>query len=117
MVKRRPVIVVSPQISWRPGLCTVVALSTTPPNPPRPYHYNMTLEPLPPKPWNSPNVWVKADMIMTVGYHRLDLIRIGKDAQTGKRLYYTKCLTTEQLTEVRRCILHGLGMFGLTKCL
>jgi len=32
MVKRRPVIVISPKISRRPNLCTVVALSTTAPS-------------------------------------------------------------------------------------
>lgn len=33
MVKRRLVVVISPRIKARPGLCTVVALSTTLPKP------------------------------------------------------------------------------------
>lgn len=109
MVKRRPVVVVSPQISWRPGLCTVVALSTTPPEPKRPYHCRLTLDPPPPEPWNQKEVWVKADLIMTVGFHRLDLIRCGRHHQNGKRIYYTKTLSTEQLATVRKCMLAGLG--------
>ncbi|GBQ27136.1 hypothetical protein AA12717_2577 [Gluconacetobacter sacchari DSM 12717] len=115
MVKRRPVVVISPPISWRPGLCTVVALSTTPPDPARPYHCRLVLDPLPPSPWDSPEVWVKADLIMTVGFHRLDLIRCGRNPASGKRQYYTKCLSKEQLATVRKCVLHGLGLFGLTK--
>ncbi|WP_415479272.1 type II toxin-antitoxin system PemK/MazF family toxin [Acetobacter syzygii] len=115
MVKRRPVVVVSPQISWRPGLCTVVALSTTPPDPKRPYHCLLILDPPPPEPWSQREVWVKADLIMTVGFHRLDLIRGGRNPQNGKRNYYTKTLSAEQLVTVRRCILSGLGLFPLTK--
>ena len=38
MVKRRPVVVISPKIRARPGLCTVVALSTTVPAPVMDYH-------------------------------------------------------------------------------
>ena len=38
MCKRRPVVVLS-YSSARPGLAVVVPLSTTPPNPPRPWHH------------------------------------------------------------------------------
>lgn len=38
MVKRRPCVVISPKIASRPGLCTVVALSTDRPNPVMSYH-------------------------------------------------------------------------------
>jgi uncharacterized protein YifN (PemK superfamily) len=114
MVKRRPVIVVSPQISWRPGLCTVVALSTTAPDPVRPYHCKLTLVPPLPPPWAS-EMWVKGDMIITAGYHRLDLIRVGKDDSTKRRTYRMNPLNKEQLKQVRECILHGLGLFALTK--
>lgn len=51
MVKRRPVIVVSPKISTRPGLCTVVALSTTEPRPKMPFHCEIDLDPPLPPPW------------------------------------------------------------------
>jgi mRNA interferase MazF len=47
MVKRRPVIVVSPKITARPGLCTVVALSTVQPAKIMPYHVQLSLS-LPP---------------------------------------------------------------------
>lgn len=48
-------------------------------------------------------------MVYTVGFHRLNLIQTGKDHQ-GKRLYFSQCLGKEQINEIRRCVLHGLGM-------
>ncbi|OUJ14348.1 type II toxin-antitoxin system PemK/MazF family toxin [Acetobacter sp. DsW_063] len=115
MIKLRPVVVISPPISWRPGLTTVVALSTTPPDPKRPYHCLLRLNPKPPAPWDVEDVWVKADLIMTVGFHRLNLIRDGKNPQTGKRKYYMNCVSNQNLKEIRACILHGLGLFSLTQ--
>ncbi len=58
-------------------------------------------------------MWVKADMLYTVRFERLDLIRTGRD-YLGKRKYLMKQISTQQLTEVRKCILHGLGMPRLT---
>ncbi|MBN9511345.1 MAG: type II toxin-antitoxin system PemK/MazF family toxin [Alphaproteobacteria bacterium] len=115
MVKLRPVVVISPPISWRPGLCTVVGLSTTAPEPPRPYHCKLTISPVLPEPWNSEEVWVKGDMIAAVGFHRLDLIRIGRDDATKARRYRMNLLSKEQLRMVRACVLHSLGLFQLTK--
>jgi len=45
MVKRRPVVIASPRIKGRPGLCTVVALSTTEPSPKMPYHAPIDISP------------------------------------------------------------------------
>lgn len=115
MVKLRPVVIVSPQISWRPGLCTVVGLSTTPPDPARPYHCQLTISPALPEPWSSEEVWVKGDMVVAVGFHRLNLIRIGRDDETKVRRYRMNVLTNEQLKKVRACVLHSLGLFQLTK--
>jgi uncharacterized protein YifN (PemK superfamily) len=114
MVKRRPVIVISPKIRARAGLCTVVALSTTAPRPRQPYHCEIRLAaPLPP-PWSSETMWVKGDMIYAVGFHRLDLIRRGKDLG-GKRAYLHKPVSKDQLTEVRKCVLSALGLVALTR--
>ncbi len=115
MVKRRPVIVISPPIAWRPGLCTVVALSTSPPVPPRPYHCQLIIDPPLPPPWDSKEVWVKGDMILAAGFHRLDLIRVGRADDTGKRKYHVRPISAEQLKAVRACVLQSLGLFGLTK--
>lgn len=72
MQKVRPVVVVSPTFKHRPKLCAVVPLSTTPPNPVENYHLLLTLDPPLPHPFDSPEVWVKADMLSTVSHDRLD---------------------------------------------
>ena len=104
MVKRRPVVVISPKIAARAKLCTVVALSTTDPLPQMPYHYRLRIDPLLPEPWNSEFMWVKGDMVYSVGFDRLDLLRKGKTAD-GKRKYIIICLTETQIREIRSCLL------------
>ena len=75
MVKPRIVVVLSPKIKkGRPGLCTVVALSTTAPDPVMQYHCQLDIKPKLPHPWESEGIWVKGDMVYAVGFHRLDLI-------------------------------------------
>lgn len=73
MVKRRPVVVLSPKIAARPGLCTVVALSETEPHPRLPYHCQIDIRPKLPDGFNSDGVWVKGDMIYAVGFTVLTL--------------------------------------------
>jgi len=85
MVKRRPVVVLSPPISRRPKLCTVVALSTEPPHVVLPFHCELQMK-LPP-PWEQGPNWIKGDMVYSVGFHRLDLIRLGRD-EIGQRIYF-----------------------------
>lgn len=114
MVKRRPVVVISPKISGRPHLCTVVALSTDPPDVVMPYHCQIDLRPKLPEPWNSDGVWVKGDMVNAVAFHRLDLIRLGKD-RNGKRQYLYEPLSRENMQAVRACVLRALGLSILTK--
>jgi mRNA interferase MazF len=114
MVKRRPVVVISPKIGLRPGLCTVVALSETAPSPRMPYHCQIDIDPPLPSPLRSVGVWVKGDMINAVGFHRLDLVRIGKDFR-GKRQYRYEPLSYENIMKIRECVLKGLGMSSLTK--
>jgi mRNA interferase MazF len=113
MVKRRPALVISPKIGLRAGLCTIVSLSTTVPKPKMPYHAELEIKPRLPPPYDSDKMWVKGDMIYAVGFHRLDLVRTGKD-RGGKRMYRFNILTAEQM-EVRACVLHGLGLHSLTK--
>jgi mRNA interferase MazF len=114
MVKPRCVIVLSPKIERRAKLCTVVCLSTTAPDHVMPFHCQIDLRPVMPSPWDSDGVWVKGDMVYSVGFHRLDLVRIGKD-RTGKRQYRMDTLSSEQMKSVRCCVLRGLGLSTLTK--
>lgn len=114
MVKPRPVVVLSPKIAGRPGLCTVVALSSTPPNPVMSFHCRLELDPPLPRPWSGPETWVKGDMVLAVGFHRLDFVRLGKD-QSGKRIYRYSTLTPQQLATVRKCVLCGIGLAQLAR--
>ena len=43
MVKTRPVVVISPRLRHRTGLCTIIPLSTTPPDPKMPWHWTLSL--------------------------------------------------------------------------
>lgn len=60
MIKRRPVVVVSPAHLRRPNLLAVVPLSTTPPDPIAPYHYRLSGNPVPGS--DATEVWAKCDM-------------------------------------------------------
>lgn len=114
MVKVRPVIVISPKIFGRPGLCTVVALSTTPPDPKMPFHAEISIVPKLPPPWDAEKVWVKGDMVYAIGFHRLDFIRLGKDVQ-GKRMYRFATISSDQLKLVRTLVLRSIGLSNLTR--
>jgi mRNA interferase MazF len=114
MVKRRPVIVISPKIRLRGGLCTVVALSTLAPTKVMPYHCQLTIDPPLPAPWDQNPKWIKGDMVYALGFHRLDLVRIGKDL-SGTRVYRYTTLPNEDLKKARACVLHAMGLSVLTK--
>ncbi|MAW99550.1 MAG: hypothetical protein CMN72_07855 [Sphingomonas sp.] len=113
MVKRRPVVVISPKIMNRHHLCTVVALSTSEPDPVMPYHCQIDIRPQLPAPFQSDGIWVKGDMVNSVGFHRLDLIRLG--TSNGKRQYLYDPIDADTLRRIRQCVLHGMGMSILTK--
>ena len=117
MVKaKRPVLVVSPHIAGRGELVTVLALSTAEPDPVKEYHYMLPRTSMPQLgKFQEKDTWVKGDMIYSVGFHRLDLVQLGKrDRQTGKRQYFNSRLGREQMSEVYKCMLHGLGLGELS---
>jgi uncharacterized protein YifN (PemK superfamily) len=109
MVKRRPVVVISPRLPHRDQLCTVVPLSTTPPIVELPYVCRLDLVETLPAPFNAAAEWAKADMLATVAFWRLDLLRTKRDA-TGKRKYLKPMLSPEDLRRVQASVLHALGM-------
>ncbi|MCB9949135.1 MAG: type II toxin-antitoxin system PemK/MazF family toxin [Rhodospirillaceae bacterium] len=114
MVKRRPVVVISPKVRARHGLCTVVSLSTTAPNPIMPYHCQIDLLPRLPPPFRNDGVWVKGDMINAVGFHRLDFVRLGKRPD-GRRIYLYDPLNDDTIKRIRECVLRAIGLASLTK--
>ena len=113
MVKKRPVVTISPRLKRRDGLITVVPLSTSPPVPVCDHHCKISLKQTLPEPFDSAEMWVKADMLATVGFERLDLVRTGRDP-FGKRKYLTPQLEPEALQIVYQCVLHAIGLGHLT---
>lgn len=113
MVKARLAVVISPPVKNRFGLCTIVPLSTTPPEPEMDYHAKIVIPFQLPQKWGNRERWVKGDMIYSAGFHRLDMLRLGKD-KNGKRTYQDRPLPSGMLKIVQRCVLHGLGMGNLT---
>jgi|GEM_PF-5278603 len=53
-------------------------------------------------------------MVNTVGFHRLDFIRVGRNS-FGKRDYYYATISKSQMLTVKECILNALGLANLTK--
>jgi mRNA interferase MazF len=114
MVKRRPVVVVSPRLRTRERLCTVVPLSTTDPVVVAPYHYRICIDPPLPSPYDAKFHWVKADMIYTVSFGRLHCMFDGKDPASGKRNYDIRVIEREDLLKIQQCMLHAVGLSHLT---
>ena len=113
MVKRRPVVVVSPRLHRRGNLCSIVPLSTTPPQQMAPYHFRLHTTPALPAPYDADFHWVKADMIYTVSFSRLFLPFDGKD-EGGNRIYDVRVVDQADLLQIQQCVLHGLGLTHLT---
>jgi uncharacterized protein YifN (PemK superfamily) len=110
MVKRRPVVVVSPRLPHRDGLCTIVPLSSTPPNHDVDYQCALYIEPPLPAPFQLQHCWAKADMFATVAFERLDLFRTQRDPISGKRRYIQPRVNAEDLARIRTCILRAIGL-------
>lgn len=109
MVKRRPVMVLSPRLRHRDGLCTVVPLSTTAPRRTVPYQCTVTLPFAPPPPFQATEVWAKADMLATVAFARLDLLRSARRAD-GRRAYLKIRLGDPDFSRVQDCVRIALGL-------
>ena len=109
MIKRRTVVVLSPQIGDRPGLCTIVPLSLTKPKIIKDYHLEVFFNPSLPFPYESASKWLKGDMIYAVSFSRLDLLYSCKDS-FGKRVYDIRVLDDDVMRSIESCVLSGLGI-------
>ena len=116
MIKRRPVVVIAPRLRNRGNLATVVPLSTTRPRDNYPYHHRLLLDPPLPHPYGETEAWAKADMVYTVGFYRLSVPSLGRDA-SGTRVYDQRFVSDKDLRSIRACVLHGLGLSELTEYL
>jgi uncharacterized protein YifN (PemK superfamily) len=112
MVKNRPVVVIAPPHKGGAQLVTVVPLSTVTPEPIRDYHFLIPRQCLPKEGFFfGKDTWVKGDMVYTVGFHRLNAIRLsGRNPQTRQRVYFTNRLGREHMKQIYTCVLHGIHM-------
>ena len=114
MVKRRPVIVLSPRLRGRDGLATIVAISSKRPEPQEDYHCLLPKAALPQLGmFQVEESWVKGDMVYTVAFERLDLYLLNKRGHDGKREYFNRRLGRDNMREVYRCVLNGMGLRNL----
>lgn len=114
MVKRRPVVVVSPRLRQRGELVGVVPLSTTEPGSIDPHHCRIELAAALPPPFDSAVMWAKCDMFSSVSRSRLDRFRGGRKAGMGSRVFVSGKVDAVQLKALRAAILSGLGLGSLT---
>lgn len=112
MIKKRPIVVITPRIRRKQQICTVVPLSTSKPDPIEKYHCKLSTLSLPGK-FAKAETWVKCDMIASVSLQRLDRIRLEKDIN-GKRRYVSHKVIEEDLQAIINCVLSGLGLEHLT---
>jgi uncharacterized protein YifN (PemK superfamily) len=112
MDKKRPVVVLF-SAKRRFKLATVVALSTTPPNPVEGYHFEFELSPPLPPPFDSPTMWVKGDMVFAASHDRLDRFFLGTNG-TGQRVYGIRRVPDTVWLEIQKAVLNGLGLGRLT---
>ncbi len=108
MVKRRPAIILSPPIAGRRLLCSIVPLSTSQPKPVLPHHMKLSFNPLLPYPYDAPDAWVKGDIVLTVGFHRLRLLFSRWEG--GQRVYDVRVLDAATFARVQECVRCGLGL-------
>lgn len=100
IIKTRPVVIISPSNMIRPGLCTIVPLSTTAPEPIQSYHYKIPHDPL----RNGSETWAKCDLVMSVSCSRLDRIKVSRGQ------YITGGLSMDHVRGIRRCAALSFGL-------
>jgi mRNA interferase MazF len=104
MVKVRPVVVISPR-RRSSQLATVVPISSTPPSPIEPWHYQLPQGAYPPA--RGP-VWVKADVLATVALSRLDRVKVR--GLGGTRTYQTFQVDGATLAAIQAAVKAALGL-------
>lgn len=108
MVKRRPAIVLSGRLPRRDNLLTVVPLSGSESK--ESYHCKIELDKSLPEPYAEAIWWVKADMVATVSFARLDLFRTKRD-QNGNRKYLTNLKVSDDIfDQVKQTVRVSLGL-------
>ncbi len=102
IVKKRPVVVITPRLPYRNDLATVVPLSTTPPE----HHvdYVVKLDGYYGNDPEKPQQYAKCDLVCSVSFKRLDRIKI------GYRKYVTPELSIQDLNAVLQGVKRALNL-------
>ena len=79
------------------------------------HHFQLRIDPALPAPYPEQDVWVKCDMVYTVGYHRLNLPWY--QDEHGKRQYVNQYVGEDDLVAIQRCMLAALGFQDLARYL
>ena len=108
MVKRRPAIVLSARLPRRNGLVTVVPLSGTAST--ESYHYRLELSQPLPEPFAETIWWVKADMVATVSFKRLDFFRTKRDNNGNRRYLSNLRVSDENFVEIKEVVRRAIGL-------
>jgi len=111
MVKKRPVVVVSPKRN-NSQLCTVVPLSSVVPLPIESHHHRLDPMSLPGS-LRHVETWAKCDMVTTVSLARLDRVADGR-GPGNVRKYVTVKISEEDFSSIRKGILSAVGLNCLT---
>lgn len=106
MVKKRPVILISPRLPYRDSIATVVPISTTAPIKDLAFVVRLSKNYHPGAEDDLP-CWAKCDMLMNIGVHLLEGFKV------ARRKWEYPQATGADLSAVRRGVLAGLGMDDL----
>lgn len=101
MTKVRHVVILTPGKSFK-GTCVVVPLSTKIPTVVERHHHCFVTGTYPFLTGNQDS-WVKADMITTVSYERLDRVRVGTS-------YLSPSISVADFERVKECVRHALTL-------
>ena len=111
MTKIRPAIILSPKIKDEIRTTyLVVPLSSKEPDKIHKYHIKLSLPGVLLPHGLSRECWMKGDMIYSLSPKRMDLYRLGKDKNSGNRVYYTDRFSGIELQNIRKAIMHAIGV-------
>ena len=69
----------------------------------------MHFDPQLPEPYEGATKWVKADMLATVGFYRLEPL-FREKGQDGKRRYIFPKVSDDDLAAIQECLMQALGL-------
>jgi len=106
MVKKRPVVIVSPRKRYNAETVTIVPLSTRPPHAIHAWQHLIDSSVLP-KHFQMKPTWAKCDMITNVALWRLDRMR---EKINGQRIYSAPHLIQSDIEAIRRGLMVHLAL-------